>query len=135
MVVLLYVKMIFFITEIVCITTSTSSALRKNRSMRVPIYSLAFGLSSDPPFGSNREWGRDSDAPNPRVPLITLQPTKFLWISGDPIPHCCVPFIGIHIFTKIGQSLLYSGSSTQHTTCDAPKPGCPLTTRQPAEYS
>ena len=34
-----------------------------------------------------------------------------------PIFCSLVPFIGIHIFTKIGQSLLCSGSSTQHTTC------------------
>ena len=35
-------KMIFVITEIVCITIGTSSALRKNRSMRVPpVYSVA----------------------------------------------------------------------------------------------
>ena len=59
MVVLLYMKMIFVITEIVCITTGTSSALRKNRSMRVPVYSLAPRLGSDQPFRSNREWGRD----------------------------------------------------------------------------
>ena len=31
----------FFIIEIVCITIGTSSDLRKNRSMRVPVYSLA----------------------------------------------------------------------------------------------
>ena len=37
---------------------------------------------------------------NPGVPLTTRQPVEFLWISGDLIPHCCVPFIGIHIFTK-----------------------------------
>ena len=37
---------------------------------------------------------------NPGVPLTTCQPAEFLWISGDPIPHCCVLFIGIHIFTK-----------------------------------
>ena len=30
--------MIFVITEIVCIPTGTSTTLRKNRSMRVPIY-------------------------------------------------------------------------------------------------
>ena len=35
------VKDFFVITEIVCITTGTSLALRKNRSMRVPVYSLA----------------------------------------------------------------------------------------------
>ena len=40
------------------------------------------------------------DAPNPRVPLTTHQPMKFLWISGNPIPHYYVPFIRIHIFTK-----------------------------------
>ena len=37
----IYMKMIFVVTEIVCVTTGTSSALRKNRSMRVSIYSLA----------------------------------------------------------------------------------------------
>ena len=57
------------------------------------------------------------DVPNPGVLLTTHQPAKFLWISGDPIPHCCVSLIEIHIFTKIEQSLLYLGSSTQHTTC------------------
>ena len=55
MVVHLYMKMIFVITEIVCITTGTSLALRKNRSMRVPVYSLAPGPGSDLPFGSDRE--------------------------------------------------------------------------------
>ena len=35
-----YVKMIFVITEIVGIPTGTSSTLRKNRSMRVPVYSI-----------------------------------------------------------------------------------------------
>ena len=40
------------------------------------------------------------DAPNPGVPLTTCQPVEFLWILGDLIPHCCIPFIGIHIFTK-----------------------------------
>ena len=33
--------MFFVIKEIVCIPTSTSSALRKNRSMRVLVHSLA----------------------------------------------------------------------------------------------
>ena len=37
---------------------------------------------------------------NPRVPLTIHQSAEFLWISGNPIPHCCVPFIGIHIFKK-----------------------------------
>ena len=43
---------------------------------------------------------RICDAPNPGVPLTTRQPAEFLWISGDPIPHCCVPFIRIHILKK-----------------------------------
>ena len=34
------------------------------------------------------------------VPLTTRETSEFLWISGDPILHCCVPFIEIHIFTK-----------------------------------
>ena len=51
--------MIFFvITEIVCITTGTSSALRKNRSMRVPIDSLKHpGFDSDPSIGSDQRRG------------------------------------------------------------------------------
>ena len=52
------------------------------------------------------------DASNSGVPLITRQPVGFLWISSDLIPHCCVLFIGIHIFRKIGLSLLCSGSFT-----------------------
>ena len=48
------------------------------------------------------------DALNPGVPLITHQPVKFLWILGDPIPHCCVLFIEIYIFTKNwAESLLF----------------------------
>ena len=35
-----YVQMIFVITEIVCAPIGTGTALRKNRSMRVPIYSI-----------------------------------------------------------------------------------------------
>ena len=37
MVVLLYVQMIFVITEIVCAPIGTGTALRKNRSIRVPV--------------------------------------------------------------------------------------------------
>ena len=44
--------------------------------------------------------GHCCDAQNPGVLLTTLQPPEFLWISGDPIPHCCVTFIKIHILTK-----------------------------------
>ena len=35
-----YVQMIFVINEIVCAPIGTGTALRKNRSMRVPIYSI-----------------------------------------------------------------------------------------------
>ena len=42
------------------------------------------------------------DTPNPGVLLTIRQPVEFLWILNDPIPYCCVPFIGIHIFTKNG---------------------------------
>ena len=35
-----YVQMIFVITEIVCTPTGTGTALRKNKSMRVSIYSI-----------------------------------------------------------------------------------------------
>ena len=53
---------------------------------------------------------------NPGVLLITRQPTEFLWISGNLIPHYCVPFLGIHIFIKIRQSFFCSRSSTQCIT-------------------
>ena len=57
MVVPLYIcKLFFVITEIVCIPTGTSSALRKNRSMRDPIDSLAprtrFGFANRVGSGS-----------------------------------------------------------------------------------
>ena len=43
MVVLCICKMIFVITEIVCIPTGTGTALRKNRLMRVPVqYSIQY---------------------------------------------------------------------------------------------
>ena len=48
----------------------------------------------------DRPTTKNYDTPNPGVPLTTRQPVEFLWISGDLIPHCCVPFIEIHIFTK-----------------------------------
>ena len=35
-----YVQMIFVITEIVCAPIDTGTTLRKNRSMRVPIYNI-----------------------------------------------------------------------------------------------
>ena len=58
-----YVQMIFVITEIVCAPIGTGTALRKNRSMRVPIYSIDsiapriwFGLANRVGPGSD---GRD----------------------------------------------------------------------------
>ena len=47
----------FYYRNYVCITIGTSSALRKNRSMRVPVVQSRTGLDSDPPFGSDRERG------------------------------------------------------------------------------
>ena len=44
---------------------------------------------------------------NPGVPLTASQPGEFLWIFGNRIPHCCVPFIGIHIFTKSVETHLF----------------------------
>ena len=35
-------KMIFVIIEIVCIPTGTGTTLRKNRLMRVPVYSIQY---------------------------------------------------------------------------------------------
>ena len=46
------------------------------------------------------------DAPKPGGPLTTRQPVEYSWMSGYPTP-----------LTKIGQSLLCTGSSTQGTTC------------------
>ena len=62
-----YVQMIFVITEIVCAPIGTGTALRKNRSMRVPIYSIDsiapriwFGLANRVGPGSG---GRDTQKP------------------------------------------------------------------------
>ena len=44
------------------------------------------------------------DAPKPGGPLTTRQPAKYSWMSGNPTP-----------LTKIGQSLLCTGSSIQGT--------------------
>ena len=63
------------------------------------------------------------DVPKSGGSLINHQPTENLWISCNLIPHRCVPFIGIHNFTKIGQSLLRTGTSgsptapTQNQVC------------------
>ena len=46
------------------------------------------------------------DAPKPGGPLTTCQPAEYSLMSGYPTP-----------LTKIGQSLLCTGSSTQGTTC------------------
>ena len=46
-----YVKKIFVIIEIVCIPTGISTALRKNRSMKVPVYSID-SLTPRTRFGS-----------------------------------------------------------------------------------
>ena len=40
------------------------------------------------------------DIPKPGGSLINCQSVENLWISGDPIPHCYVPFTGIHNFNK-----------------------------------
>ena len=41
------------------------------------------------------------DSLKPRGPLTNRQPLENLWMSGNPIPHCCVPFTGTHNLTKI----------------------------------
>ena len=56
------------------------------------------------------------DAPKPRGPLTTRQPAKDSWMSGNPTAHHHVPFSGTHDLTKIRQSLLCTGSSTQNAT-------------------
>ena len=48
--------------------------------------------------------GCECDAPFPGGPLTTRQPAEYSWMSGNPTP-----------LTKIGQSLLCTGSSTQGT--------------------
>ena len=43
------------------------------------------------------------EAPKPGGPLTNnCQSAENSWISGDPIPHCYVPFTEIHNFNKIG---------------------------------
>ena len=57
------------------------------------------------------------DTPIPGVPLTTRQPSKYSWMSSNLTPQHRVPFFGTHDLTKIGQSLICMGSSTQNTTC------------------
>ena len=70
--------MIFVIIEIVCIPTGTSSALIKNRSMSPSIVSHP-GLDSDPPFGSDRESGCDTDDPK----TLRIQETIIGAVCGN----------------------------------------------------
>ena len=61
--------MIFVITEIVCILTDTSSALRKKnkKTGKESQYIVSRpGTGSDPPFGSDRESGCDKLVSEPR---------------------------------------------------------------------
>ena len=51
--------MIFFITEIVCMPTGTSSALRKKTSKESQYIVSCLEPGSDPPFGSDQESGCD----------------------------------------------------------------------------
>ena len=53
----------------------------------------------------------------PGVPLTTRQPSEYSWMSSNPTPQHRVPFSGTRDLTKIEQSLLCMGSSTQNTTC------------------
>ena len=55
-----YVNDFFVITEIVCIPTGTSSALRKKTSRESQYIVSRPELDSDPPFGSDRESGCDN---------------------------------------------------------------------------
>ena len=57
------------------------------------------------------------DAPKFEGPLIIHQLMESLWILCNSILDYCVPFIGIHNITKIGHSLLCTGSSIQNPTC------------------
>ena len=51
--------MIFVITKIVCMPTGTSSALRKKTGKESQYIVSRPETGSDPPFGSDRESGRD----------------------------------------------------------------------------
>ena len=57
------------------------------------------------------------EAQKPGGLLTTRQPAEDSWMSGNLTPHHRVPFSGTHDLTKIGQSLFYTGSFTQNTTC------------------
>ena len=59
--------MIFFITEIVCVPTGISSALRKKKKGKESQYIVSrLEPGSDPPIGSNRESGCDKLVSEPR---------------------------------------------------------------------
>ena len=76
-------------------------------SSYLPSFSLIFAFSL-------------CDAPFPRGPLTTRQPTEYSWMSGNRTP-----------LMKIGQSLLCTGSSTQGTTCHNHMATCPNILQRP----
>ena len=67
--------------------------------------------------------------------LVRLPPTLFsdnlgaTYLSSNPIFHSRMKYLTIdyHFVSDLVQS------SELHDGCDAPNPGCPLTTRQPTE--
>ena len=61
----------------------------------------------------NKKQRKMCDALKPGGPLTNRQSKENLWMSSNPIPHYCVPFTRTHNLTKIRQSLLCIGSSTQ----------------------
>ena len=75
MVVLLYMYMIFVITEIVCVPTGTSSALKKKIGKESQYIVSCPGTSSDPPFGSDRESGCDTSS-SVRTSHIATKPSS-----------------------------------------------------------
>ena len=59
--------MIFVITEIVCIPTGISSALKKKNNKESHMYIVSLpGLGLDSPIGSDRESGHDKLVSEPR---------------------------------------------------------------------
>ena len=67
------------------------------------------------------------------IKIIYQKHTEVLHFSWhkNPFQICGPAFKGVGPLTFH----LYQSTVTIKAYCDAPKPGCPLTTRQPAEYS
>ena len=104
---------------------ATQASITSYRMTPVKLEELKFQLQELLEKGFIRSsvstWGAPVTPPKLGGPLTTRQPAEDSWMSSNPTPHRRVPFSRTHDLMKIGQSLLYTRSFTQTTTCTKKK--------------